>query len=186
MDLTDTPDVRGDDEEPPDFTDWLDPGEISASQSTRERLLDVVVQLREPTKVSAVAERASCGTETARDYLEWFEQLGVVRQVGSRPALYERNDSYLQWRRVERIRAAYTEVEIVDELASTVDALAEFRDRFGVDSPDAVSLVHADRDVEELWEAVSRWKTLERRAALLDAARRERLSDGSRVDVADV
>lgn len=186
MDLTDTPDVRGDDESPPDFTDWPDPAEIDASRSTRERLLDVALQLREPTKVSAVAEQASCDTETARDYLDWFASMGVVRQAGSGPARYERNDAYLRWRRIERIRATYSEEEIVDELASTVDALAEYREQFGVDSPDAVSLVHFDRDVAELWEAVSHWKTLERRAALLDAARREWVSGGETVDVADV
>ncbi|WP_157532980.1 hypothetical protein [Haloferax profundi] len=35
-----------------------------------------------------------------------------------------------------------------------------------------------EKSVEEIWEAVSEWKTLEERAALLDAARRDELSGG--------
>lgn len=186
MDLTDTPDVVEADEEPPDFDDWTEPDELVDAQPTRERLLDVVLQLREPTKVSAVAERADCDTGTARDYLEWFASMGVVRQANDRPARYERNDAYLRWRRIEQLRTTYSEEEIVDELASTLEEIEALRDRFGVDAPDAVSLLDAGGDVETIWEAVSEWKTLERRAALLDDARRDRSSGGASPGVADV
>lgn len=186
MDLTDTPDVVDADEEPPDFDDWRPPEDVVSSGPTRERLLDVVLALRDPTKVSEVADRASCGTETARDYLEWFETMGIVRRVGERPARYERNDAYLRWRRVERVRRTHTEAEIVDALASTVDAIERYRDEFDADAPEDVSLLDADRDVEAVWEAVARWQTLERRAEVLDAARRGESARGTRRDVADV
>lgn len=179
MNLTDTPaEMPGEDEEPPDFSAWDSPEEILRGGPIRERLLDVVMQLREPTKVSAIAERAECDTETARDYLEWFAEMGMVRELSGRPVQYERNDSYLSWRRVEQIRRQYSESEIVEQLEETLDAVATYRDRFDVESPGAVSLVAASRDstVEEIWEAVSDWQTLEERAALLDAARRDDLS----------
>lgn len=43
------------------------------------------------------------------------------------------------------------------------------------DVPDDVSLGEASREMpaEDAWEALSRWNTLERRVALLDAARRD-------------
>ena len=175
MDLTDTPDeVREAGEERPDFDEWDDPETVLRGGSTRERMLDVIIQLRDPAKVSTVADRAGCDTETARDYLAWFAGMGMVREIPGRPVRYERNESYLRWRRVERIRASFSEEEIVRELADVVEAVTEYRERFGAETPDAVSLVDASREgaVVEVWEALSEWKTLERRAALLDAARR--------------
>jgi hypothetical protein len=75
---------------------------------------------------------------------------------------------------VERIRETRTEEEIVDALADTVEAISEYRERFDAASPEEVSLIDPDGEasVEELWEALSEWRTLERRADLLDAARR--------------
>jgi Fe2+ or Zn2+ uptake regulation protein len=181
MDLTDTPqDIPGDDEEAPDFDAWESPDEVLQEGPTRERMLDVIMQLREPTKVSTIATRADCDTETARDYLQWFAEMGMVRELSGRPVRYERNNSYLKWRRIEQIRQRHSETEIVARLKETLDATTEYRERFEVDSPDDVSLVEESYEgsVEDIWEAVSNWKTLEERAALLDAARREDTSGG--------
>lgn len=181
MEITDTPDgIPDEDEDPPDFDVWESPEELLTGKPTRERLLDVVLQLREPTKVSKIAERADCDTETARDYLEWFTEMGIVRELSGRPVRYERNNSYLTWRRVEQIREQYSEAEIVERLKDTLAATEEFRQRFDATAPSEVSLVDASRDrsIEDVWEDVSTWKTLEQRAALLDAARRDDLSGG--------
>jgi predicted ArsR family transcriptional regulator len=181
MDVTNTPDwMPSEDEEVPDFDAWESPEGLLKGGPTRERMLDVVLQLREPAKVSDIAERADCDTETARDYLEWFTRMGVVCELPGRPVRYERNDSYLNWRRVEQIRQQYSESEIVERLKDTLAAAEEYRERFGAESPDAVSLVDANREraVEDVWEAVANWKTLEERAALLDAARQDEVSGG--------
>lgn len=174
MDLTDTPDdVREPNEEPPDFTDWDTPEAVLKGGPTRERLLGVILQLRTPTKVADIAAQADCDTETARDYLKWFTSMGMTREIPGRPVRYERNESYLRWRRIERIREQYSESEIVEELKETMAQLEEYRARFDTNSPNDVSLVDesGESSVEELWEAVSEWKTLEQRAELLDAAR---------------
>ncbi|MFC6756411.1 MULTISPECIES: DUF7342 family protein [Haloarcula] len=181
MDLTDTsPDIPRDAEETPDFDAWDSPDEALTDGPTRERMLDVVVQLREPTKVSTVATRADCDTETAREYLQWFAEMGMVRELSGRPVRYERNDSYLRWRRIEQIRQRYSETQIVARLKETLDAATEYRDHFDAGSPDDVSLVEEsyEEPIEDVWEAVSNWKSLEERAALLDAARREDTSGG--------
>ena len=172
--LTDVPDVRGPSEEPPEFDDWENPGSLIFDRPIRERVLDVVLQLREQTKVAEIAERVDCDPETARDYLEWFTEMGLVREHEGRPTRYEPNRSYLQWRRVERIRTGYSEEEIVSELERTLDAIAGYRERFDADDPDAVSLLDAENitEVEAVWEALSDWKTAQKRAELLDEARR--------------
>lgn len=189
MDLTDTPDdIAGPDEVPPDFESLEDPETVLKGGPIRERLLDVVLQLREPTKVSTIADQADCDTETAREYLEWFASMGIVREHTGRPVRYERNDSFLWWRRVERIRQEYTEREIVEKLEEAVAELEEYRERYDASSPDELSVVdlRSEQPVEELWETLSAWKTVERRAELLDAARRDESASGGsrgRVDV---
>ena len=173
MDLTDTPEeVDTTDADPPDFSAWDNPTETLKGGSTRERLLDVIVQLREPQKVSTVADRADCDPETARDYLQWFAEMGMVRERSGRPVLYVRNDRYFEWRRIERIRAKLSTAEIVAALAETTEQLSAYREQFDADSPDEVSLREpSDESIETRWEALSEWQTLERRAELLDAAR---------------
>jgi len=175
MDLTDIPDaVDTSDTDPPDFSDWDDLGDALKGGSTRERMLDVIVQLREPRKVSTIANQADCDTETARDYLRWFAEMGMVRELSERPVLYARNESYFRWRQIERIQSQYTTEEIVAELAEITAQLNTYRDEFEADSPDEVSLREdTDTSIETRWEKLSEWQTLEQRAELLDVARRQ-------------
>jgi predicted ArsR family transcriptional regulator len=185
MDLTDIPDDAYDGEEsPPDLDALESPDSLLKGGSIRERLLDVVIGLRTPTKVSTIADRADCDTETARDYLEWFDEMGMVQRHDGRPVRYERNDAYFQWRRIDRIREEYSEQEIVDALGDTLEQIEDYRTQFDATHPDEVSLVNATQEqnlsTEAAWEALSEWETLEQRAALLDAARRNNPVSGSK------
>jgi len=185
MDLTDVPDDAYDGEEsPPDLDAFESPDSLLEGGAIRERLLDVVVGLRTPTKVSTIAERADCDTETARDYLEWFDEMGMVQRHDGRPVRYERNDAYFQWRRIDRIREEYSEQEIVDALGDTLERIEDYRAQFDATHPDEVSLVDATQEqnlsTEAAWEALSEWETLEQRAALLDAARQKDPVSGSK------
>jgi hypothetical protein len=181
MEITDIPDdAYADADSPPDLDELESPDSLLTGGPIRERLLDVVTGLRTPTKVSNIADLADCDTETARDYLEWFEEMGMVHRHDGRPVRYERNDAYFQWRRVDRIRNDYTERALVEALSDAIDQIEAFREQFGADDPAEVSLVEASKDMatEDAWEALSEWKTLERRAALLDAARRDHPGSG--------
>jgi predicted ArsR family transcriptional regulator len=182
MDTTDIPDdAYAGEGSPPDLDELESPGSLLEGGPIRERLLDVVTGLRTPTRVSDIADVADCDTETARDYLEWFDEMGLVHRYDGRPVRYERNDAYFQWRRIDRIREGYSEQEIVEALSDVLEQIDDYRDRFDAADPDAVSLVEVSRDMatEDAWEALSRWKTLERRADLLDAARRDHPAAGS-------
>jgi predicted ArsR family transcriptional regulator len=185
MDLTDIPDdAYAGEESPPDLDAFESSDSLLKGGSIRERLLDVVIGLRTPTKVSTIAERADCDTETARDYLEWFDEMGMVQRHDGRPVRYERNDAYFQWRRIDRIREEYFEQEIVDALDDTLEQIEDYRTQFDATHPDEVSLVNATQEqnlsTEAAWEALSEWETLEQRAALLDAARRNNPVSGSK------
>lgn len=181
MDLTDIPEEAYDgDGTPPDLDEFESPEALLREGPIRERLLDVITGLRTPTKVSDVADLADCDTETARDYLGWFDEMGMVQCHDGRPVRYERNGAYFQWRRVEHIRDEYTDQEIVEALSNTIDQVEDYREQFDADSPDEVSLVEVSQDMatEDAWEALSEWETLERRASLLDAARRDHPASG--------
>lgn len=183
MDLTDIPDDAYDgDESPPDLNQLESPESLLKGGPIRERLLDIVTGLRTPTKVSTIAELADCDTETARDYLQWFDEMGMVHSHDGRPVRYERNDAYFQWRRIDRVREDHTEKEIVNALADVMDQIEDYRAKFDADSPNDVSLVEASQNMstEAAWEALSEWKTLEQRATLLDAARRDNAVTGSK------
>jgi len=181
MDLTDIPDRAYDgDESPPNLDELESPESLLTGGPIRERLLDIVTGLRAPTKVSKIAELADCDTETARDYLGWFTEMGMVHRHDGRPVRYERNDAYFRWRRIDRIRNEYTEQEIVEALSDAIEQIEDYREQFGETHPDDVSLVVASQDMttEDAWETLSEWKTLERRAALLDAAQRDHPASG--------
>ncbi|MFC6722351.1 MULTISPECIES: DUF7342 family protein [Halobacteriales] len=182
MDLTDIPDdAYAGDESPPDLNELESPDSLLTGGPIRERILAVVTGLRTPTKVSEIAELADCDTETARSYLEWFHEMGLVHSHDGPPVRYERNEAYFQWRRINHIREQYSEQEIVEALSDTIDRIDEYRSQFDTDDPDNVSLVEASQDMptEDAWEGLSEWKTLKRRAALLDAARRDSPVSGS-------
>jgi hypothetical protein len=188
MDITDIPDdAYTDDKSPPDLDDLESPDVLLTGGSIRERLLDVVTGLRTPTKVSNVAALADCDTETARDYLEWFDEIGLVHRHDGRPVRYERNDAYFQWRRIDRIREDYSKQEIVKALSDAIERIEAYREQFDADDPDAVSLVEASQNMatEDAWEALSEWETLERTASLLDAARRDYPASSSTPDRID-
>lgn len=167
--------LRADDDEradSPDFDALTPPEELVRSDRTRDDFFDVVLGLDSPATVDEVADLADHGPDAAREYLEWFERMGIVTQVTDSPATYERNQRYLAWRRVQRLRDRYATDELLDFLETETERDRSYADEFDVQSPDAVSIAayasETDRSVESVWEDVSAWKTTRRRIALLE------------------
>ena len=175
-----------DDDAPPDFEALEDPDDLLTGDRTRDDFLSVALQLREPTPIAEIAEWAGRGTDSAREYMRWFEMIGLVRRVSEDPEQYETNQSYLYWRRVDRIRSNYRNTEIVERLQDVLDEIDGFNERYDVGKPDQIDIVsiarERDVDVEAVWEDVSRWKTLIARRNLLEDAldrEQERYLDSS-------
>lgn len=68
-----------------------------------------------------------------------------------------------------------------------LDQIEAYRTRFDAAAPEDVSLLEASGEMatEDAWEPLSEWETLERRVALLDAARRGRPGTDSRSEPVD-
>jgi hypothetical protein len=158
----------------PDFDALTPPEDVVRGERTRDDFFDAVLGLDEPATASDVAELAGRGVDAAREYLEWFQQLGIVTQVTESPATYRRNQDYLNWRRVQRLRTEYSDDELLTFLKEETDRVEVIGERFDVESPGAVSITtHASetgRGIEDVWEDVTSWKTARRRVVLLERA----------------
>ena len=171
------PELKADDEErqdPPDFDDLVPPAELVSGDRTRDDFFDAVLGLDSPATTSEVADLAGHGIDAAREYLEWFERMGIVTRATDSPATYQRNQEYLNWRRVQHLRDQYDERDLLALLEDAAEQDEAYAEQFGVTAPDAVTITtHAtetDRAVETVWQNVSAWKTVRRRIALLERA----------------
>lgn len=169
--LTADPDERADS---PDFDALPSPRELVRGERTRDDFFDAVLGLDSPVTVGEIADRAGHGVDAAREYLEWFERMGIVTRVTESPATYERNQDYLRWRRVQQLRREYTADELLSRLKAERARDEDYAETFDADVPNAVSITaHAsetDRSVEAVWEDISAWKTTRRRITLLERA----------------
>lgn len=160
--------------DPPDFDGLVPPEELVAGDRTRDDFFDAVLGLDDSATASEVAELAGHGVDAAREYLEWFERMGVVTQVTDAPATYERNQEYLNWRRVQKLRNQYDDDELLGFLDDAVAREESFAAEFDVESPDAVTIsvraTETDSSVATVWREVSAWKTTRRRISLLERA----------------
>ena len=85
-------DIKADaDERAPDFDALTPSEEVVRGDRTRDDFFDAVLGLDDPTTAGEVAERAGHGVDAAREYLDWFERMGIVTKVTDSPATYERN-----------------------------------------------------------------------------------------------
>lgn len=170
------------DQTPPDL-DLL--GEWESTMETRtvkDRVYTVATSLTDPTPVATIAERANCTKEGSRPYLEWFVELGVLDKMADNPALFIRNETYFEFRRITELIREFETPEAIDE---TIDA---YRDRerelaaqFEAASPDAVVLSEIDyEDLDAAYDTLSEWQTVTRRLRdLYEAKRRLESAAGS-------
>ena len=160
-----------------------DPNEGSADSSrarwreertTFQRVYDVLLGTRTFLTAEEFAERADCSETGARKALEQLSEMGIADRRKGRPAGYRRNDSYLQWKRVETLAREHSPGELrrrVDDLLAEDEA---FQERYGVPEPDAVSFDDVpvdDHDAHhERWADLNEWRTVRRDVRILRRA----------------
>lgn len=171
--------------EMPDFDALTPPEKLVRGERTRDDFFDAVLALDSPGTASDVAELAGRGVDAAREYLEWFERMGIVKQVTASPAAYERNQEYLNWRRVQKLRNEYATEELLDLLKSETKRVETLEHEFDAMDPDNVQIVRyaeaTDQSIDDVWERLSTWHTARRRVALLERALTSESDDGADV-----
>lgn len=143
-----------------------------------DRVYRVALQLYEPTRVAAIAERADCAPDTARRHLERLADIGVLESVGDSPATYRCNESYFEWRKRSRLEGLSSN-ELQGRLEELTTRERELRELYDAERPgDVDALDHADYDqVEEVWMDLSEWETVRRRIQRLENVRQQQAAD---------
>lgn len=158
-------------EERPAFDELEPPEKLLRSGRTRDQIYTTLLQLHDPATVSEIADRSDCGPDAAREYLQWFADMGLARRSGDTPATYVVNAEYLHWRRANRLSQTAHAEELVTRLQDVLDGLAEYRERYDADSPGAVTIPDAAarraESLDVVWQDLSNWRTeLQRRDTL--------------------
>ena len=158
-------------EEPPTLGDALD-------GDAEQRVYGTVLQTREPTGAGAIADRADCDPKTARKYLEWFAELGVVTRREGQPITYERNDAYFEWRRADRLTTEHSVEELARRVRELTERIAAYEREYDAESPGDVDAVAAadrgGRTVDDVYGDLADWATAVRERDRHERARQRR------------
>lgn len=138
--------------------------EASEDLSTRDRVFITVSGLAEPTTVKTIADRSDCSKGGARSTLEFLSELSVVEKVNSDPDLYQRNDHYFTFRRIDQLRQTKTTNELIHYIDRIEERDRELSEWFGAESPANVSAGSADADdIETYVDNLRSWQLVRRR-----------------------
>lgn len=150
-------------------------------RTVKDRVYEVATTLTSPTTVADIANRADCTKEGARSHLEWFVELGILEKVADNPALFVRNEAYFEFRRVTELTREFGTVkEIADAIDAYRDRERELAAQFEATTPGAVVLSDVeDEDLDEAYDALSKWRAVTRRLRELHEAKL-RLESGSK------
>ncbi|MFC3958956.1 DUF7342 family protein [Halovivax cerinus] len=163
---------------PPAFEDTF------GGDDVEQRVYGTILQTRDPTAASEIAERAGCDPKTARKYLTWFTELGIVTRHDGRPATYERNDTYFEWRRIDRLATDHSVDALqqrVQELTARIDAYEDAYDATDPAAVDAVTAAEAsdDRTIDEVYSDLGDWETAREERRRHERARQQRSGAGT-------
>jgi hypothetical protein len=163
---------------PPPFTDPFDDADVE------QRIFGTVLQVREPTTATTIANRSDCDPKTARKYLSWFADLGIVTEHPGRPATFERNDQYFEWRRVNDLATNNTVEELRRRVRDVSERIETYEKRYDATAPGAVDAIaaaqrHDDVSIDDVYADLADWTTRRRERERLERARRERASANS-------
>jgi predicted transcriptional regulator len=160
---------------PPPFEDAF------RGDDVEQRVYGTILQTHEPTTASAIAKRADCDPKTARKYLGWFSELGIVTRHDGHPATYERNDAYFEWRRIDQLAADHSVEELQQHVRELTTRIEEYEEMYDAATPAAVDAVAAaeasdDRTIDDVYGDLGDWATAREERARYERARQQRAS----------
>jgi len=144
------------------------------AEDTKQRVYGAVLHAREPMTAAEIADRANCSAESARTHLSFYADLGIVVRHDGRPARYERNDDYFEWRRTNELAQEHTVDELQARVAELTDRIEEYRAKYDADSPAAVDVLDYDaEEVDDVYADLGEWSTAIEERRLHERARQK-------------
>ena len=146
-------------------------------EDTKQRVYGAVLHAREPMTAAEIAERADCSEESARTHLSFYADLGIVIHHDGRPARYERNDDYFEWRRVNELANVHTVEELQARVSDLTDQIEAYRAEYDADSPGDVDVLKFDAErVDDVYADLGDWATAIEERRLHERARQKATS----------
>lgn len=138
--------------------------EAFSGDDVEQRIYGTILQTRKPTTASAIADQVDCDPKTARKYLRWFADLGIVTRSDVEPVTYERNDAYFEWRRINQLAADYSLDALQQRVRDLTTRIERYEDAYGAASPAAVDAVVVaaaddDRSLDTVYSDLGDWAT---------------------------
>jgi predicted transcriptional regulator len=170
----------GSSDRPPTFEDPFDSGDVE------QQLYATVLQTRTPTTAGALAEAVGCDPKTARKYLRWFAELGIVTEHDGHPATYERNDAYFQWRRINQLASDHSVDELQQHVSELTEKVKRYEHRYDAVDPGAIDALEVaaqsdERTIDDVYGDLGDWETARRERQLYERARQQRVGSTERV-----
>jgi len=146
-----------------------------------QRIYGTILQTREPTTASAIADSADCDPKTARKYLGWFDDLVTVTRHDGHPATYERNDAYFEWRRINQLAANHSVEDLQDRVRELTTHITEYEATYNAASPVAIDDVAASegsdgQTIDDVYSDLADWATAREERERYEHARQQRAS----------
>ena len=158
---------------PPPFEDAF------TGDDVEQRIYSTILQTREPTTASVIADSANCDPKTARKYLGWFDDLGIVTRHDGHPATYERNDAYFEWRRIDQLAADHSVEELQERVRELTTRITEYEEAYDATTPaavDAITVAEASdrRTIDDVYGDLGDWATACEERDRYERARQQR------------
>ena len=154
----------------PDASDGPPPFEDAfAGDDVEQRIYGTILQTREPTTATAIADAAECDPKTA----------GIVTEYDGHPATYERNDAYFEWRRINELAAGHSVAELQNRVRELSSRISEYEEAYDAESPAAVDAVAAAeagkaRTIDDVYSDLADWATAREERERYERARQQR------------
>ncbi|WP_122090913.1 DUF7342 family protein [Halalkalicoccus subterraneus] len=160
---------------PPSFEDPF------RGDDVEQRIYGTILQTRKPTTASDIATRVECDPKTARKYLGWFADLGIVTQYDGHPTTYERNNAYFEWRRINQLAAEHSVESLQEHVHQLTTRIATYEETYDATTPATVDALRVaeendDRTIDDVYSDLSDWATAHEERKRYERARQQRAS----------
>jgi DNA-binding MarR family transcriptional regulator len=167
-----TPPPRPEPSDDPDDVNEAVVAEWVEETTPFERVFAVIRRTYDPASADRVAERARVSPTTARKHLRTLVDTGEVTTAqDGQTTVYRRSETAVVTERVQSIREELTREEIATGIADMKTTIRDWRETYGVESPEALARELDVTDADEDHAAVVReWQTTRRNLAIAEAA----------------
>ena len=118
--------------------------------SAFDRVRSVAFALQQPQTAGQIAESAHVSAKTARGHLQRLVEMDVLlTEPDQGPTTYYPDPAYMRYREVRTLAREHDRDELIEIVVTLKRDIEEWRDEFGIESPDELRASVANDDISE-------------------------------------